>query len=358
MKIKSLKEFSNLQEDIKPYNILLLTHSEATVRDTKSDPGDSGSKLLQDIAIKVGIKVFMADFVGMEIEKSSTGHTIKAFKMDNNAAVQLPDSKGEVEYQKPINIDPANTIIMPRGIGTLGFTGSRNWYDMISMLELEGYFVLNSMKCFDMCNSKYMSYLKFLHHKIRTPKTVAITHSETVEESFKKLKTDFPVILKSSTGTQTGVGVVVVESLRSLKALVQMTLLYNKYLPIIIQEYIKTDWDIRVLVCEGKVIAAMKRIVMSDDVRSNASMGADTETLELTELETSESIRIAEEFGGRVVGVDLIPAKDRENELPYCLEINANPGLNGIEEITKGSSPTKDILETYKDRSIWPVSTP
>ena len=246
---------------------------------------------------------------------------------------------------------------MPRGIGTLGFTGSRNWYDMMSMLELEGYFVLNSMKCFDQCNSKYMSYLKFLHHKIRTPKTVAITHSETVEESFNKLKTDFPVILKSSTGTQTGVGVVVVESLRSLKALVQMTLLYNKYLPIIIQEYIKTDWDIRVLVCEGKVIAAMKRIVMSEDVRSNASMGADTESLELTELETTESIRIAEEFGGRLVGVDLIPSADRENELPYCLEINANPGLNGIEEITKGS-PTKTILETYKNREIWPVSTP
>tara|TARA_R110002096_G_scaffold433446_1_gene652189 strand:- start:538 stop:1611 length:1074 start_codon:yes stop_codon:yes gene_type:complete len=357
MKIKSLKEFSNLQEDIKPYNILLLTHSEATVRDTKSDPGDSGSKLLQDIAKNLDIKVYMADFVGLEIDKTSTGHTLKAFTFNSNAAVQLPDSKGVVEYQKPIKIDPANTIIMPRGIGTLGFTGSRNWYDMMSMLELEGYFVLNSMKCFDMCNSKYMSYLKFLHHKIRTPKTVAITHSETVEDSFKKLKTDFPVILKSSTGTQTGVGVVVVESLRSLKALVQMTLLYNKYLPIIIQEYIKTDWDIRVLVCEGKVIAAMKRIVMSDDVRSNASMGADTETLELTELEKSESIRIAEEFGGRVVGVDLIPAKDRENELPYCLEINANPGLNGIEEITKGS-PTKNILETYKDRSIWPVLTP
>ncbi len=48
--MKTLKEFVNLQEDIKPYNILLLTHSEATVRDTKSDPGDSGSKLLQDIA--------------------------------------------------------------------------------------------------------------------------------------------------------------------------------------------------------------------------------------------------------------------------------------------------------------------
>ena len=43
-----------------------------------------------------------------------------------------------------------------------------------------------------------------------------------------KLKTKFPVVLKSSTGTQTGVGVVIVESMRSLRALVQMILLYNK----------------------------------------------------------------------------------------------------------------------------------
>jgi len=163
--------------------------------------------------------------------------------------------------------------------------------------------------------------------------------------------------LKSSTGTQTGVGVVVVESLRSLKALVQMTLLYNKYLPVIIQEFIKIDYDIRVVVCEGEVVGSMRRNVMSDDIRSNASMGATTEEIELTDLERTESIRIAEEFGGRLVGVDLLPSEDRENELPYCLEVNANPGLNGIEEISK-DSPTKNILEKYKDRSIWPVLTP
>ena len=100
----------------------------------------------------------------------------------------------------------------------------------------------------------------------------------------------------------------------------------------------------------------MKRNVISDDIRSNASMGAKTESIELTDLEISESIRIAEEFGGRLVGVDLIPSKDREKELPYCLEVNANPGLNGIEEVA--DSPTKKILQTYKDRSIWPVLTP
>ena len=144
--------------------------------------------------------------------------------------------------------------------------------------------------------------------------------------------------------------------MRSLKALVQMTLLYNKYLALLLQEYIEIDYDIRVIVSEGEVIAAMKRIVMSDDIRSNVSMGAKAEKIELTELEKTESIRIAEEFGGRLVGVDLLPSKDREKEYPYCLEVNANPGLNGIEEVA--DSPTKKILQTYKDRSLWPVLTP
>jgi len=207
-----------------------------------------------------------------------------------------------------------------------------------------------------LCNSKYMSYLKCLQHDIRTPKTEPIVHSETVEDTVKKLGTDFPIVLKSSTGTQTGVGVVIVESLRSLKALVQMTQMYNKYLPIIIQEFIKIEYDMRVIVCEGEVVGSMRRNVMSDDIRSNASMGATTEEIELTDLERTEAIRIAEEFGGRLVGVDLLPSEDREKELPYCLEVNANPGLNGIEEVA--DKPTKRILEKYKDRSIWPVSTP
>ena len=45
--------------------------------------------------------------------------------------------------------------------------------------------------------------------------------------------------------------------MRSLHSMIQMILLYNKYLPIIIQEYIKTDYDIRVIVCNGVVLGAI-----------------------------------------------------------------------------------------------------
>ena len=352
--MKSLKEFTNLSEDVKPYNILVIGHSAAGVRDTSRET--PSTPIIDKVASSLGIKIAHADFVGLHINKVTGGHEVHSFPLDDELEVELPDSQGNVKYQKPIKINPADWIIMPRGLGTLGFTGSRNWYDMMSDLEDEGYFVLNSIDCYDLCNSKYRSYLKFLQHDIRTPKTEPIVHSETIEDSFKRLDTDFPIILKSSTGTQTGVGVVVVESMRSLKSLVQMILLYNKYLPVIIQEYIKIDYDIRVVVSEGKVVGAMKRNVMSDDVRSNVSLGAKAEAIELTDLEISESIRIAEEFGGRILGVDLLPSKNREKELPYCLEVNANPGLNGIEEVS--DSPTKKILNSYKDRAIWPVSTP
>lgn len=352
--MKSLKEFVQLSEDIKPYNILVISHSGASIRDTARET--PSTPIIDKTAKQLGLNVVHADFVGMHMNQTENGHEIHSLPLDDELQVILPDHKGEHKYQKPIKINQSDWIIMPRGLGTLGFTGSRHWYDMMSYLEEEGYFVLNSIDCYDLCNSKYMSYLKCLQYDIRTPKTEPIVHSETVEDVFKRLDTNFPVVLKSSSGSQTGVGVVVVESMRSLKALVQMTLLYNKYLSLLLQEYIKIDYDIRVIVNEGEVVGSMKRNVMSDDIRSNVSMGATAEAIELTELERTESIRIAEEFGGRLVGVDLLPSKDREKELPYCLEVNANPGLNGIEEVA--DKPTKKILEKYKDRSIWPVLTP
>ena len=276
-----------------------------------------------------------------------------SFPFDKDNRVVLPDSQGnKIEYQKPFECNPEDTLIFPRGLGTLGFTSSRAWYDMMKQFEYDGFTIINPLECYDICTSKYLSYIAFTNNEINTPKTVPIAHSEDTERAFKELKTEFPVILKSSTGTQTGVGVVIVESLRSLNAIVQMILLYNKYLPIIIQEYIKTDYDIRVVVCGGEIIGAIKRNVITGDVRSNVSLGADAEPFELTDLEASESIRIAAATKCILAGVDLIPSKNREKEKPYCIEVNSNLGFGGVESVLKGS-PTKTILKKLSNRSLW-----
>ena len=54
-----------------------------------------------------------------------------------------------------------------------------------------------------------------------------------------------------------------------------------------------------------------------------------------------------------IVGVDLLPAKDREKEKPYVLEANATPGFGGIEKVTKDKSVTQEIFKTYLNRENW-----
>ena len=338
------------------YEILILTHSQAHVRDTDSkDTGDH--ILLAAKAKKEGVNVHVVDFPGLEIKKGKDGgHILTSYAFDKDGLVIMPDDKGNKEYQKPINIHPEKTLILARGLGTIGFTGNRNWYDEMKNFEMYGYTLVNDTEAFDLCTSKYFSYLKMVKENIRTPKTIPITHSSEVEECVKRLGSKFPIVLKSSTGTQTGVGVVIVESMRSLKALVQMTLLYNKHLPLIIQEFVPIDYDIRVIVCEGQILGSMKREVISGDGRSNVSLGAEASPIELTEIEKSEAIRIAEVFGTRLAGIDLLPADNREKEKPYCLEVNSNPGFRGIEKHVGGV--TKQFINIFKDKSIWHKNKP
>jgi RimK family alpha-L-glutamate ligase len=315
----------------KPYKIVLLVHTGAHTRDVADKAQKTGPSDFQFVkhAKKLGIEIFVADFVGMWTEKKGNKRLIHSFPFDENDQIKLPTAdQDKLEYQKPFECSPEDTIIMPRGL------------------------VMNSLEARDICNSKYLTYLKFLQHNVRTPKTVPVVHSEGAELAFEQLDTKFPIILKASVGTQTGVGVVIIESMRSLRAIIQMLLLYNKYLPIILQEYIKTDYDIRVIVFDGKIIGAMRRNVIADDARSNVSLGAEMEAFEITELEASEAKRIAKITKTKLAGIDFIPAKDRENELPWCLEVNSSVGLGGIEKISK-ESPTEKVLTALFDRGIW-----
>ncbi|MCB0371963.1 MAG: 30S ribosomal protein S6--L-glutamate ligase, partial [Muricauda sp.] len=58
--------------------------------------------------------------------------------------------------------------------------------------------------------------------------------------------------------------------------------------------------------------------------------GAETQTVELTPREKFIAINAAKHLGLDVAGVDLI----RSNDGPLLIEVNASPGLKGIEAAT------------------------
>ena len=131
--------------------------------------------------------------------------------------------------------------------------------------------------------------------------------------------------------------------------MVQLLYKLDEVVSLILQTYIKTDHDVRVIVLNNISVGAMKRNVVSGDFRSNVHLGAKIKKYELTEREKEDCIRAAKAVSGTWVGVDFIAAKDRDKDGPYILEVNSSPGTEGFDEAT-GKNITKLILENFKNK--------
>ena len=246
---------------------------------------------------------------------------------------------------KGFKIHPSDTVIFVRG------TPERDSYlDLVTQFQRAGYCVVNSRECLEIAADKYRTYLRLKDFGLTQPKTVLIPNKDFIEKSFQNLDTKFPIVLKTLRGSK-GVGVLFVESERALNSIVQLLFKQDKSSDILIQEYIKTDFDVRVLILGGKIIATMQRDVIEGDFRSNASLGAKVKTYDLSELEMEHSIRAGKSVGGLLTAVDFIPSSDPENKPPYVLEVNSSPGTENIEEANK-KNIVKDILVYFSNPNV------
>ena len=117
---------------------------------------------------------------------------------------------------------------------------------------------------------------------------------------------------------------------------------------LLIQEYIKSEFDVRVIVLGGKIVGTMQRDVVEGDFRSNYSQGAKVKSYKLSDLEIEQSLLAAKALDGILTAVDFIPSKNPKTEPPFILEVNSSPGSEGIEEAS-GKNIIKEVLEHFKD---------
>ena len=97
--------------------------------------------------------------------------------------------------------------------------------------------------------------------------------------------------------------------------------------------------DIRIFVVGDKIIASMKRSSEVGEFRSNVHRGGSTEVIMPTKKEQSIALNATKHLGLGVAGVDLI----RSKKGPLLIEVNASPGLQGIEAAT-GLNIAKEII--------------
>ena len=240
--------------------------------------------------------------------------------------------------EKGFVVHGSDTIAVIRG----SVVRKDSWLDIVSTLEKHSICVANSRKTINICTDKYRTALKLADYGIRQPKTVLITDPENSVKAFDILDTKFPVIMKTLRGSK-GVGVLFIESEKSMDSIVQILHKQDEDTDLLLQEYIKTDYDVRVHVLGGKVFAAMMRPVVEGDFRSNYSQGAKVKSYKLSDLEIEQSLLAAKALDGILTAVDFIPSSNPKTEPPFILEVNSSPGSEGIEEAS-GKNIIKKVL--------------
>ena len=248
-----------------------------------------------------------------------------------------------IDDEKGFEINDENTIAIVRG----SVTRKDAWLDLLSQLEKAGVACINSRTTVNICADKYRTYLRLADYGLEQPKTVLVPNKDGVDAAVENLGTGFPMIMKTLRGSK-GVGVIFVESERSLDSIVQLIYKESDDAELLIQQYIKIPFDVRVLVLGGKVLASMKREVIKKDFRSNFSQGSKVTEFKLTELEIEDCILAAKAVNGQYVAVDLIVSENREKQRPKIIEVNSSPGTEGIESATKRNL-IKEVIQHFED---------
>ena len=312
------------------------------IHDIPDDPNKTGDALVAQ-AKKMGIDCYQLKVADGYFSVNKKGNLVA-----HNYHVDIDPAKVQsktVEHdEKGWEVDPENTICFLRvAVGR----GVR----LAEQLRLYGVKTINSRFTHMICDDKWLNYSAMFRAGLRQPRTAILTHEENLDIPIKEIGGKYPMILKTAQGTQ-GVGVIYIDSKQTLLSTMQLIKKIDEDCAMLIQEFIKTPYDVRVMVLNGEVVGQLKRPVISGDFRSNISQGNEPQKIELTELEKSECLKAAKSVNGKWLGIDFIPSEDRENKPPYFIEINSSPGTGYIDELND-INISKLVLETFKNRSNW-----
>ena len=221
---------------------------------------------------------------------------------------------------KPLAFD----AIVPRIGASHTFYGTA----VVRQFEMMGVFSANGSQAISRARDKLRSLQILAREGVGLPVT-GFAHSIQDIGGLIDLVNGAPLVVKLLEGTQ-GIGVVLASTRKAAESVIAAFRLLDAN--ILVQEFLREarGADIRAFLVGGRVVAAMKRQAPPGDFRSNLHRGGTAEPARLTREEKATAVRAAKAMGLHVAGVDLI----RSNHGPVVLEVNASPGLEGIERTT------------------------
>ena len=252
------------------------------------------------------------------------GHTATLFFADR---CEFLMGSGGLELYYEGKAFPQFDVVIPRSNVTISYHAHLT---LMHHLMLAGIPVLNDYFPVLAAKNKIQSLQTLAAAGVPVPKTRILQTSESLGRTVEQLG-GYPVVMKTSEGSY-GLGVIILESERAAKSTLDMVRSQSHWRTLILQEFIKEaqDKDVRVFVVGDRVVAAMERTSQSGDFRSNIHAGGVGTLTSLTLDEERMAIQATELLGLEMAGVDLL----RTSKGPMVMEVNANPGLEGVTKIT------------------------
>ncbi|MCW2955833.1 MAG: rimK [Thermoleophilia bacterium] len=196
---------------------------------------------------------------------------------------------------------------------------------IVRQFETQGVFTTTPSIALVRARDKLRSLQLFARERIAIPHTLFARRPSDLDDLLGRLGGP-PVVIKLLEGTQ-GVGVVLAETKKAAISVLQA--FEGLKADVIVQEFIKEakGEDLRVIVIGGRVVAAMRRVGAPGEFRANVHQGGSAEKVTLTQRERRLAVRASKAVGLQVSGVDML----RSERGPLVIEVNASPGLEGIE---------------------------
>lgn len=268
------------------------------------------------------------------------GHTIRAFRTDHFSISVEPGHPDLYYYGRRV---PEIDAVIPR----IGTSITHFGTAVVRQFEQMDVFCANSALGIANARDKLRSLQILSRHNIGLPPTAFARSKTDVLPAIQRVG-GAPVIIKLLEGTQ-GMGVILADTIEIAAAIVET--LQTAKQNVLVQKFVAESKgrDVRAFVVGDRVVAAMRRTARGQEFRSNVHRGAQTEKIKLDPEYERTAVQAAQMIGLRIAGVDMLEGVDG----PQIMEVNASPGLEGIEGAT-GVDVAGEIIDYIEEHLLFP----
>ncbi|HLH11613.1 MAG TPA: RimK family alpha-L-glutamate ligase [Methylovirgula sp.] len=217
-------------------------------------------------------------------------------------------------------------LVLVRAVGLGSFESITLRLGILHALTELGVPIANTPRAIERCVDKSTTSFLCFHNKIPTPETFALQSPRQARALVRRECARGPLVLKPLFGAQ-GRGL---KLIRHEDDLPDIELLAGVYY---LQRFVGIDRggysDIRVLVAQGRVIAAMTR--RADHWITNVKLGARPEPVQIDDEMRDLALRATAAVDADFAGVDLLRGADGRLTV---IEVNSMPGWQGLQSVT------------------------